>query len=264
MDILRFVLCFIVTIGAFAQGHFFGGVQPKTREKVTVVAYTAYTVGYSEKCKAALWSAYTVNDTQKAPEKVSRKGFPFFKEERTEAQVTTKDYVRTGYSRGHLTPFATIAYSFGKDSSKETFSMANMVPQLQEHNAGIWSQLEEAVGGVRTAGEFTPGLTQKTAQIWVYTGPVFSKKGPFKTISTRKIMVPTSLWKAAIWVTPSGAKRACAWIIPHERGLDPSEFMAYATTLKQVQKQTGVNIVPDDQDMLMERCDASEVEEALQ
>lgn len=263
MSILRLFFCFIVATAGFAQDHFFGGVQPATKAKVTVVAYAAYTVGYSESSKVPLWSAYVVQDPQKDPGKVSRKGFPFFTENQTEAQVTTKDYVRSGYSRGHMTPFAAIAYSFGKDPSKETFSMANMVPQLQEHNAGIWAQLEEAISGVRTSGEFTPGLTQKTAQIWVYTGPVLSKKSPVKTISTKKIAIPTSLWKAAIWITPSGAKRACAWIIPHEKGLDPAEYMAYVTTLKQVQKQAGVTLVPDDKDDLMDRCDSAEVEEAL-
>lgn len=263
MRLFHLVLCFLVSTLAFAQNHFFSGVQPKTKEKVTVVAYTAYILGYSETRRVALWSVYVVTDTQKDPEKVPRKGFPFFTEERTEPQVSTKDYVRTGFSRGHLTPFAAIAYSFGKDPSRETFSMANIVPQLQEHNAGIWAQLEETVSGVRTAGEFTPGLTQHSAQIWVYTGPIFSKKRPIRTISTKKIMVPTSLWKAAIWITKSGDKHACAWIIPHEKGLDPLEYMAYATTMKEVKKQTGVTLVPEDVDGLMDRCDSADVEEAL-
>jgi len=84
-----------------------------------------------------------------------------------------------------------------------------------------------------------------------------------KTISTKKIMVPTSLWKAAIWITKSGDKHACAWIIPHEKGLDPLEFMAYATTMKEIKKQAGVTLVPDDTDRLMDRCDSAEVEDAL-
>jgi DNA/RNA endonuclease G (NUC1) len=200
---------------------------------------------------------------------VSRKGFTFFTEHRTEARVASKDYNQSGYSRGHMTPFAAIAYSFGDTAptgedgvnpARETFSMANIAPQLQKHNAGIWSNLEDAVAGVRTAGGFTPGLTQRAAKIWVYTGPVLASKGPAATISEKEIQVPTAFWKAAIWITPAGETRACAWIIPHDPDLDPATFMAYATTLAEVRKQARVTILPEDPEGLMEHCDKQELE----
>lgn len=256
MKVLRIAFLMLAALGAFAADVFFGGVQPRSPEPVTVVAYTAYTLGYSESGKVPLWSVYTVTGPQGEPEAVARKGMPFFTEEATQARVTTRDYAGSGYSRGHMTPFAAIAYAFGRDAARETFSMANMVPQLQKHNGGIWSRLEEAVSGARTGSGFRPGLTGRSAQIWVYTGPVL---GGGATIGAREIAVPEALWKAVIWITPAGATRACAWIIPHEEGLETAAWMSYATTLAKVRERSGVDLVPGDPGELDARCDAVEV-----
>lgn len=276
----RWLLAASLSLAVWAQGPFFGGIAPKTKEKVTQMAYFAYTVGYSERTRTPLWSAYFVEtkDPHAPPHVVSRKGYPFLVESRTESHVTTKDYNRSGYSRGHMTPFAAIAYAFGAsvpgevtnpgesgtNPAKQTFYLTNIVPQLQEHNAGIWSNLEEAISGVRTEHDFLPGLTQHSAKIWVYTGLVFSRKGPAKTISSKGIQIPVSLWKAAIWITPKGERRACAWIIPHEANLDPQAFMDYATTLDEVRRQAQVTIIAADTDRLMKRCDSKDIEEVLQ
>jgi DNA/RNA endonuclease G (NUC1) len=255
---LRLALVILTALCAFAGDVFYGGVQPRTLEPVTVVAYTAYTVGYSETRKVPLWSVYCVTGPQEDPGPVSRKGMPFFTERATQAQVTTLDYARSGYSRGHMTPFAAIAYAFGADPSRQTFSMANMVPQLQQHNAGIWSRLEEAVSGRRAGGGFQPGLTGRSAQIWVYTGPVLAPEGA--TISAKGIAIPTALWKAAIWITREGGTRACAWIVPHVEGLDPQAYMSYATTMARIRDEAGVELLTGDPADLMDRCDAAEVE----
>ncbi|HLO66378.1 MAG TPA: DNA/RNA non-specific endonuclease [Holophaga sp.] len=236
-----------------AADVFFGGVQPRSPQPVTVIAYMAYTVGYAEARRSPLWSVYRVEGGGGEPKDVARKGMPFFTETLTEARVTPRDYTGTGYSRGHLTPFAAIAYAFGRDAARETFSMANMVPQLQGHNGGVWARLEEAVSGRRTAGGFSPGLTARTAQIWVYTGPVLGEQ----TMGGRPLPVPTALWKAAIWITPAGETRACAWLIPHEEGLPAGSYQAYATTLKAVRERSGVDVAPGHAE-LDARCDAPE------
>ena len=280
MRYARWLLVLFLSLAVWAQGPFFGGLPPKTKEKITQVAYFAYTVGYSERTRTPLWSAYFVEtkDPPVPPHVVSRKGYPFLTEPRTEARVTSKDYNRSGFSRGHMTPFAAIAYAFGAsvpgevtqpgetgtNPAKQTFYLTNIVPQLQEHNAGIWSNLEEAISGVRTGHDFQPGLTQHSARIWVYTGPVFSRKGPVKTISAKGIQVPVALWKAAIWITPKGETRACAWIIPHEVNLDPHAFMDYATTLAEIRRQAQVTIIAEDAEGLMKRCDSKDIEEIIQ
>jgi len=262
VKLLRLAIAMVFSVLASAGEVFFGGSRPHTREALTVVTYTAFTVGYSEQHKVPLWSAYSVIHTHDDPKEVSRKYFAFFVEKATQAKINMKDYTHSGYSRGHMTPFAAIAYAFGPEASRETFSMANIVPQIQQHNAGIWSELEKAVGGVRSATGFHPGLTQKVAHIWVYTGPVLGREGTGAAIPTKAIAIPTALWKAAIWFTQEGKVRACAWIIPHQAGLDRHSFMDYATTMRAVEHRTGVTLVPEDSYHVMERCDSREVAKA--
>ncbi|BDU78170.1 DNA/RNA non-specific endonuclease [Mesoterricola sediminis] len=255
MKALRLAILLLATFALQAADLFFGGQAPRAPKPVTVVTYMAYAVGYSEADKAPLWSVYRVDGGGGEPREVARKAMPFFAEPLTQAAVSPRDYTGTGYSRGHLTPFAAIAYAFGREAARETFSMANMVPQLQAHNGGIWARLEEAVSGARAAGTFRPGLTARTAHIWVYTGPVLADQ----TLADTGIAVPSALWKAAIWITPAGETHACAWLIPHEAGLPAAAWPRYATTLKAVRERAGVDVAPDRPD-LEGRCDAAEVE----
>jgi len=131
---------------------------------------------------------------------------------------------------------------------------------LQAHNAGIWEELEDAVAGVRSAGGFRPGLTRRTARIWVYTGPVLEDSGA--AISAKQVAVPRALWKAAVWFTPAGQAHACAWIIPHDPDLDRHRWKEFATTLGSLEALAGVTLVPEDPGRVSERCDLDEVIEA--
>jgi len=128
VKVLRLLFLMLGPVLAMAGEVFFGGAQPRTREAVTVVAYTAYTVGYSEQRRVPLWSVYTVDHPLADPQAVARKGSQFFTEQATRARVTTRDYNGSGYSRGHMTPFAAIACAFGAEAARETCSMANVVP----------------------------------------------------------------------------------------------------------------------------------------
>lgn len=52
------------------------------------------------------------------------------------------DYVRSGYDRGHLAPSADMPTA---ESQAESFSLANIAPQVPSLNRGAWAQLETLV-----------------------------------------------------------------------------------------------------------------------
>lgn len=54
-----------------------------------------------------------------------------------------KDYSKSGYSRGHLCPSNDRVCS--SIANKQTFYLTNMQPQVQGHNGGVWSQLEQRI-----------------------------------------------------------------------------------------------------------------------
>lgn len=91
------------------------------------------------------------------------------------------DYKHSGYSRGHMAPAADMSTP---EAMAQSFSLANMVPQNQIHNAGAWSQVEQATRkyALRAKGD-----------VYVFTGPVFTKNAA--AIGPGKVAVPDYIFK---------------------------------------------------------------------
>ena len=70
------------------------------------------------------------------------------------------DYERSGYDRGHMAPNADFAT---RKRQAESFSLANMVPQVHENNAGVWAGIE---GAARQ-------LAKREGELYVISGPAF-------------------------------------------------------------------------------------------
>jgi DNA/RNA endonuclease G (NUC1) len=80
-----------------------------------------YSVGYDDTIPSARWSSYRVFPYQE----VHLKRPPsFYVDERTSAKVSTDEYVRSGYDRGHLTPNYAISVCYGAEAQKETFFLS--------------------------------------------------------------------------------------------------------------------------------------------
>lgn len=71
------------------------------------------------------------------------------------------DYRGSGYSRGHMAPAGDMHTS---EAMAQSFSLANMAPQDQAHNAGAWNKIEQDTRNyiMRAAGD-----------VHVFTGPVY-------------------------------------------------------------------------------------------
>ena len=58
-------------------------------------------------------------------------------------QSKLSDYAGNPYDRGHLVPAGNSTKN--ADTMSESFFLSNMVPQVPNHNRGIWKQLEKCV-----------------------------------------------------------------------------------------------------------------------
>ena len=150
-----------------------------------------------------------------------------FKEDKALKSPGAKDsdYVRSGFSRGHMAPAED--FSRSKDAIKSTFILSNVVPQFQKVNGGRWAQLELIVRNlVRTAG-----------RAYVFTGPIFEEDG-VETIGDNEVGIPTHTFKVILTVGPADTMKMYAVIMPNADGVTGT-VNSFATTVRSVEEKTG-------------------------
>ena len=110
-----------------------------------------------------------------------------------------------------------------RTAQAESFSLANMVPQVHTNNAGVWAGIEGA----------TRQLATSEGELYVVSGPAFLG-GDIKKIGN--VLVPTHLWK--VLYSPMQL-RAGAYLITND------ETRAYSTvTVSDLEKMIGVSLLP--------------------
>ena len=136
------------------------------------------------------------------------------------------DYAGQPYDRGHLSP--------GADNNandifmSESFFLSNMVPQVPNHNRGIWKQLETAVRSWVREGK----------DIYVVSGTTYSAE--YLKIGKGEVGVPTGLWKVII---DAKTNKAIAFDFPNAP-LPVKDLPKYATTVRAIEQKTGLNFHP--------------------
>jgi len=148
-------------------------------------------------------------------------------------RVTPSDYTGSGYDRGHVCPNAD-RYS-SREAADSTFVMTNMTPQTGDLNRGPWQKLEAYL---RT-------LVNRGSDVYIYAG-VYGDKGKLK----KKVVIPTNDWKVAV-VVPAGTPisainenaRVIAVDMPNVNGIKNADWQIYRTTVRQIEKATGYNLL---------------------
>jgi endonuclease G len=108
-----------------------------------------------------------------------------------------KDYVKSGYDRGHMCPAASNLCG-GDIVQKECFYFSNMSPQTHTLNAGSWKTLETQ----------SRSLAIENDSVHVWCGSI----GKLKTFGTHNVAIPTKCWKV-IYIKKT--KEFRAYIFPN-------------------------------------------------
>jgi len=124
----------------------------------------------------------------------------------TTGSALPSDYEHSGYDRGHLAPAADMCFS--SNVLHESFSMANVCPQLPAFNRGVWKRLEEHVREV----------ARREGDVFVVTGPVFDTNAVPRTIGASRVQVPDGFFK--ILCITSEPVRTIGYLLPHARNAD--------------------------------------------
>ncbi len=146
-------------------------------------------------------------------------------------RITTRDYIGTGFQRGHLVPSAD---RFGdKAANADTFLMTNIVPQVGALNEFPWQKLESEVRG----------RVRKSYDAYQIAG-VYGEQSVLKG----KVTVPTNCWKIIAFVrrgdppeTIDERTRIIAVDMPNIKGIENKPWETYRTTIREIEERTGLD-----------------------
>jgi len=135
-----------------------------------------------------------------------------------------KDYVRSGYDKGHNMSAADNVCS--EDGMDQCFYFSNMTPQPHFFNAGIWEDLEKAERmEAHTHGE-----------VMVSVGSLGKKT----TIGAHKVVVPKYMWKV---VYIPGDDVYYAYMFPNSDAIADDDYKGYQVSLSDIKTNAGVHFV---------------------
>ena len=150
-------------------------------------------------------------------------------------------------TRGHLASNQEMK-SLGTDaegeiSQTESFSLANVVPQMQHHNAPLWSTLETDC--LRWAALL--------GRLAIISGPVYapdaSQPPPVNRILSTDgndhlpIPIPTHFFKIIIGQI-AGRPAAVGFLIPHRADLDKENLKKFVVPIGDIERVTRLNFMP--------------------
>ena len=197
-------------------------LNPKMETATTELCYGVFGVMHSGVTRTPLWSAEHLTVDNLADAKDLSRENSFHAEQRLPAngRAELADYARSGYDRGHMAPNADMP---DRATQRESFTLANMVPQDSEINRHLWAGIE---GVVR-------GMAKKEGNLYVLTGPAFIG-GNLQKVG--RVLVPTHLYKL---VYSPRQRAGGAYFVENKAGA------TYETlTVAQLESRVGINLLP--------------------
>lgn len=146
-----------------------------------------------------------------------------------EPQITTRDYARSGYDRGHMCPAADNKWD--ETAMRECFLMSNICPQHPRLNQGDWQEIEQA------CRRWAIGL----GEIWIVCGPVFMNRDHEMIGDAVRIPVPEAFFKVVL-CTAGRKPRAIGFVCRNEAGNRTKS--AYVNSPAEVERVTGIRFFP--------------------
>ncbi len=234
--IILFCLAWLQGVSAFAadcpllaetgEPAFAGGDVP-----TTAVCHTNYAALHDDGLLVSRWVAYRLTTARTLG--CLKPGEDFYAEPMLPAgkRAEPEDYRRSGYDRGHLAPAEDFAWD--ADALRDSFSMANAVPQLPGLNREGWRRLEEMV----------PSWACSRGDLTVFTGPILAPDRG--TIGAGRIAVPAAFFKV---VLDPRSRQAIAFVLP-QRYVGKSGLDRWITSIADIEARTGLSFpLPADTD----------------
>ena len=159
----------------------------------------------------------------------------------TNITATKASHYAAFIERGHLAPNATLkawgTTTQGKNAQYESFSLANVVPEMSEHNAPTWSALE---------GQCLV-WAKELGKVCIIAGPIYNDPAHPRHIHERRtgqqvdIPFADSLFCVVIGKR-DGKTSAIGFIMPESTA--KYSFKTNAVPIDKIEQATGINFMP--------------------
>lgn len=207
--------------------HYLDGRPPEIRNPKLAIAtrelcYGVFGVMHSGVTRTPLWSAeYLRAENLERAEALDRDN-SFHAEPRLPPgqRAELSDYARSGFDRGHLAPNGDMP---DRRTQRESFSLANMVPQDSVHNRRIWAPIEHTVRK----------MAKREGELYVITGPAFLGASLRKV---GNVIVPSHLYKV---VYSPRRKGAAAWFVENR-----SDAPIHVIPVAELERIIGIELLP--------------------
>ena len=195
--------------------------------------YRNYSFAWSQDDLVSVWVAYPLNKTYTDKVVDRTDAFKYDPILGKDKSSNPGSGYAGKYARGHQLPSADRLCS--REANEQTFYGTNIVPQLNEHNERIWSNLENKVRTVANASDTT----------YVVTGCTVADATEFSTDTDgKKITIPTAFFKAVL-VYKKGAEQewTSAGFFTEHKDYTPNneDLKAVSMTIDELEKKTGLD-----------------------
>ena len=193
--------------------------------------YRNYSFGWSQKDRVALWVAYPLCKFYTNGSAGRTNAWDLDPLLGEDSAAPFSGYAGP-YARGHQLPSADRQCCY--EANAQTFYGTNMTPQLNEHNEGIWSNLESKVRNIASGSDTT----------YVVTGVIVSPSSIIEKDSYGKnVTVPDAYFKVLLRYSKSstlGQWNAAAFYLEH-RKYDEKIGKQHSMSVDELEKITGID-----------------------
>ena len=160
--------------------------------QLTPLCFHQFAVMHSNRERIPLWSAEHLTRERIEAAAQQRRHNAFHSEQQLDPadRAELADYAGSGFDRGHVSPSGDMP---DPESQRESFTLANMIPQDPNNNRGLWAQIEAAVRN----------LARSDGELFVITGPIIAETDIAHL--HERVSVPKKLFKAVYVPTKNGA-----------------------------------------------------------
>ena len=153
------------------------------RVKSQIIEHAGHTLSWNDVWGVPNWVAWELtNDETRAPYRKRNDDFEPDPDV-TGTRVTTHDYTKSGYTRGHMAPSGDMRWS--QEAMDHSYYTSNICPQNQGLNAGLWEEVESR----------SRSWARRYGRVWICCGPIVDD---IHKSLRRKVAVPSSFFKVIV------------------------------------------------------------------